>query len=233
MKFVKGDWVEITHYVDFHWEHWTAEHSNMCGKKGKITSVMKEDWTGEWFIEVEHRGKRLWFRPDHLIKVENYNIVFSEAVHDACEQLQKHESICKKLRDEILEGIFGEDNPRVKQKKLDEKAPEEKDELYDDWEEVTTKEVIPLPGNGGTMTDPDDSPKAIASRHRKKVRTKRGKIAAKTKSKGKSISDDWNISEEDLQELQEYMDNLPYQNSPTNDDYEYTYGDEDDTDWFT
>ena len=229
-KFVKGDWVEICHYPDFKWEHWTVDHSNMCGKTGQITDTEVNPWTGDEHIEVDHRGKRQWFLPDHLIKVQNYNIVFSEAVHDACEQLQKHESICKRLRDEILEETFLE--PQAKSEVPPEKTEEEEEQLYDDWQEITTKEVIPLPGNGGTMTDPDDSPKAKANKHRKKVRTKRGKASAKAKRKSKSISDDWSISEEDLQELQEYMDTLPYQNSPT-DDYEYTYGDEDDTDWFT
>ena len=45
----------------------------------------------------------------------------------------------------------------------------------DDWEEVTTKEIIPLPGNGGTMTTPTD-PKAKANSHRKKVRKIKNKL---------------------------------------------------------
>jgi len=225
--FVKGDWVEICHYPDYRWEHWTSDHSNFCGKTGKVTDATKDDWTNECFVEVDHRGKRLWFRPDHLIKVKNYNVVFSEAVHDACEQLQRHESICKKLRDEILEEVFG-DEKKTESKAPPEMTQEEEDQLYEDWQEVTTKETIPLPGNGGTMTDP----KATASAHRKKVRTKRGKVAAKAKSKKGSVDDDWKISEEELKELQDYMDQLPYSN-PTSDDYEYFYGDDDDTDWFT
>lgn len=228
--FVKGDWVEVCHYADYRWEHWTSDHTNFCGKTGMVTDTSKDHWTGSEFIEVDHRGKRLWFRPDHLIKVKNYNVVFSEAVHEACEKLQKHESICKRLRDEILEEAFL--GPKEENSIPPEMTEEEEEQLYDDWQEITTKEVIPLPGNGGTMTDPDSTPKAKANSHRKKVRTKRGKIAAKAKSKKGSVDDDWKISEEELKELQDYMDQLPYSN-PTSDDYEYFYGDDDDTDWFT
>tara|TARA_B100000519_G_scaffold111926_1_gene96968 strand:+ start:1347 stop:2048 length:702 start_codon:yes stop_codon:yes gene_type:complete len=230
--FVKGNWVEICPYPDYRWEHWSVEHTNLCGKRGQITEVSTDKWTNSTFIEVDHRNQRLWFLPDHLIKVENYNIVFDEAVQEACERLQHHESVCKRLRDEILEGVFGEDKPEEELKKeLKEEVVEE--ELYDDWQEITTKEVIPLPGNGGTMTDPSDSPKSKANSHRKKVRTKRGKVASKAKSKKKPISDDWTISEEELEELQNYVDNLPYQQTTTDDDYEYFYGDDDDSDWFT
>ena len=231
--FVKGDWVEVQHRADYRWEHWSGAHTDMCGKTGQITNVDINKWTNDISIEVDHRGKRLWFLPDHLIKVENYNQVFDEAVADACEKLQQHESLCKRLRDEILEGYFGEDKPEENTKEI--LSTEEEDSIFEDWHEVTTKEVIPLPGNGGTMTDPYDTPKSSANTHRKKVRTKRSKVAKKAAGKKKSIKDDWDITEEELEELQEYMDNLPYSGTPSNDvDYDYLYeGDEDDTDWFT
>jgi len=231
--FVKGDWVEIQHRADYRWEHWTGKHTDMCKKTAEVVDVNKGDWVDETYIEVDHRGKRLWFLPDHLIKVENYNQVFDEAVAVACEKLQQHESLCKKLRDEILEGYFGEDKPEENTKEI--LSTEEEDGIFEDWHEVTTKEVIPLPGNGGTMTDPYDTPKSSANTHRKKVRTKRSKVAKKAAGKKKSIKDDWEITEEELEALQEYMDNLPYSGTPTSPtDYDYLYeGDEDDTDWFT
>jgi len=233
--FVKGNWVEIQPRADYRWEHWTSLHTDLCGKRGQVTDISGDNWTNEVFIEVDHRGKRAWFLPDHLIRVENYNLVFSEAVQDACERLQSHESVCKRLRDEILEGYFCEDKPeesKLEEKMIEEKVLEEVEELYDDWQEVTTKEVIALPGNGGTMTDPSDEPKAKANNHRKKARTKRGKVSSKASAKKKSISADWSISEEELEELQEYIDTLPHQATPT-DDYDYFYGDDDDSDWFT
>ena len=229
--FVKGDWVEICHYPDYHWEHWTAKHNDFCGKTGTITDTSTGTWTDDEFVEVEHRGKRLWFRPDHLIKVKNYNIVFDEAVHDACEQLQRHESICKKLRDEILEEVFG-DEKKTESKAPPEMTQEEEDQLYEDWQEVTTKETIPLPGNGGTMTDP----KATASAHRKKVRTKKTKVAQRAQKKAQNLGshDLSDMDEEEIEELLQYLGN--YYPSDTNKDVDYDYlydGDDDDTGWFT
>jgi hypothetical protein len=217
--FVKGDFVQVTPNVDWKWDQWKIDHTNLCNKTCKVVDTNYEKWTDQLFIEVEHRGKRLWFLDRHLIKVDNYEEVFQESIHRACEELQRHEEICKKLRDEILDGVFGTDTAKEKTKK-------EEEELYDDWHEVTTKEVIPLPGNGGTMTTSPD-PKASADTNRKKIRKikKIGKkmSSKKTNSTG-SLSSTWTLSEEELQELQDYIDELPYvSQSDSSGDIDYGY----------
>tara|TARA_R100000700_G_C3142629_1_gene123943 strand:- start:133 stop:834 length:702 start_codon:yes stop_codon:yes gene_type:complete len=231
-NFVKGDWVEVCPHPDYRWEHWSQKNSDLCGKTGKVVDTSEGDWVDEIYVEIEYRGQRVWFKDDQLIKVDNYEVIFSEAVHEACEQLQKHEAICKKLRDEILRGVFGEDLEEPKQ----ELRPTNEIFDDDDWEEVTTKEVIPLPGNGGTMTTPTD-PKSQADSHRKKVRKIKnlGKKIVK-KDANQKISGSWTLTEEEIQDLQEYLDSLPLSSPPNQAgdyDYQYDYGDDDDSDWFT
>jgi hypothetical protein len=226
-KFVKGDWVEVRPHPDYSWEHWSQENSKLCGKTGKIAKITEGDWVDEVYIEVEYRGSRVWFKDDHLIKVENYELIFSEAVHEACEQLQRHEKICKRLRDEILHEVFGEENTELE--KLEFKDIEPDDQFFGDWEEVTTKEIIPLPGNGGTMTTPKDpDPKAQASSHRKKVRKLKNLGSKKIikKDASKNLTDSWTLSDEEIKELEDYLDTLPYSNIPSQaGDYDYEYDD--------
>jgi hypothetical protein len=228
-QFVKGDWVEVCPHPDYSWEHWSQENSNLCGKAGKITGIMEGDWVDEIYIEVEYRGKKAWFKDNHLIKVKKYEKIFIEAIHDACEQLQRHERICKRLRDEILHEVFGEEDTELEKPEYKDIEPAN-DNIFDDWEEVTTKEVIPLPGNGGTMTTPKDTdPKATANTHRKKVRKIKSFGSKKKiikKNAQKNLTDSWVLSDEEIKELEDYLDSLPYSNTPnqTNDyDYEYEF----------
>ena len=228
--FVKGDWVEVCPYPDYSWEHWSQENTDMCKKRGKITGIMKGEWVDETYIEVEYRGVRTWFRDDHLIKVENYEHIFSESIHEACEQLQKNEAICKRLRDEILEGVFGDGtSPQV--------SNDDEESIFEDWQEVTTKEVIPLPGNGGTMTTPSD-PKASADDRRKKIRNikKLGKKISNKKTNKQqasgSLSSSWSLTDEELQDLQDYIDSLPWLDSfDSSGDIDFNYNFEYDDDW--
>ena len=226
-KFVKGDWVQVCPYPDYSWEQWTQENSNLCGKTAEITKITEGEWVNEIYIEIEYRGVRVWFKDSNLIKVKNYEIIRSEAIHEACERVQRHEKVCKKLRDEILHGIFApegaEDLPEYK-------SIEQQDDLFNDWEELTTKEVIPLPGNGGTMTSPDDhEPKAAADSHRKKARKIKSLGAKKKiikKSSQKKLVDSWTLSDEDIKELEEYLETLPYSSNPNQSgDYDYEYDD--------
>ena len=227
-KFVKGDWVEVCPYPDYNWEQWAQENSDLCGKTGKITKITEGDWVDETYIEVEYRGNRIWFKDSQLIKVKNYTIIFSEAIHEACEKLQRHEKICKKLRDEILHEVFGDES--IEMEKPEYRDIEQQEKLFSDWEELTTKEIIPLPGNGGTMTSPDDAdPKAAADSHRKKAR-KIKSLGAKKKiiKKGsqKKLVDSWTLSDEDIKELEEYLETLPYSSNPNQSgDYDYEYDD--------
>ena len=86
------------------------------------------------------------------------------------------------------------------------------------------------------MTTPAE-PKSQADNHRKKVRKIKnlGKKIIK-KDANQKISGSWTLTEEEIQDLQEYLDSLPLSSPPsqTGDyDYQYDYGDDDDSDWFT
>ena len=233
--FVKGDWVEIIPRPDFGWEQWSLENSNLCGKTAKIVKITEGDWVNEIYIEVEYRGKRIWFRDNHLIKVDNYEEIFSEAIHEAAHQLNETERISKKLRDEILTDVFGDDTLELERFGEEDTQPIP-DELFDDWEAVTTEEIIPLPGDGGTMTTPKDpdsnDPKAMADQKRKKVRkiktfSKKKKIIKKKKTSS-SLIDSWTLSEEEIKDLENYLDSISDIGKPnTAGPYDYEYFDSD------
>lgn len=221
---VKGDFVQVNLSRDWSYSEWTVDHNDFCDKVCKVVNTDYEKWTDQFFLELEYRGKRLWFRADHVIKVDNYEVVFSESLHEAIHQLNETERICKKLRDEILSEAFGEGPPQKPEEFEDE------DSIFDDWEEVTTKEVIPLPGNGGTMTTTTTAkdPKATADANRKKIRKIKNigkKISKKKKaSTSGSLASSWTLTEEEMEELQDYIDSLPYSNGAGGDiDYYYGY----------
>ena len=118
--FVKGDYVQVCPYPDYSWDQWSDEHNKLCKKTCKIIEVNLEQWTNQLFIKVEHRGEHIWFLDSHLIKVDNYEEVFQENIHEAVHQLNETERICKKLRDEILAEAFGCE-PAVEEKEAEEK----------------------------------------------------------------------------------------------------------------
>ena len=221
--FVKGNLVQVCSRRDWNWDQWSAKHDEFCDKKCNVIDVKFEQWTNQLFIEIEHRGERLWFLDSHLIKVENYDEVTSEALHDAVYKLNETERVCKKVRDEILSGIFDPDQDGTKDKqeftKIGDVDPK-------DWEEVTTKEVISLPGNGGTMTTPED-PKMIANTNRTKIRKIKSlgkKISKKSSLKPSgSLSSDWTLTDEEIEELQNYIDALPDNTTSTSGDFDINY----------
>jgi hypothetical protein len=217
--FVKGDYVQVCPYADWKWDQWSVENTRLCGKTCKVVSMDYQQWTNQLFINVEHRGKRVWFLDHHLIKVENYEEVFQEGIHEAAHQLNETERICKKLRDEILSDVFGtDDNSEDKKDELFE------DTLEEDWENATTKEVIPLPGNAGVMKNIPD-PKTAANENRKKIRKIKsiGKKMAKKQNPSGSLADAWSLSDEELEDLQDYLDSLPYSNPNSAGDVDYYY----------
>ena len=222
--FVKGNFVKVQPSVDWKWDQWSVKHTNLCDKVCTVTDIKYESWVNQLFVEVEDSsGERLWFLDHHLIIVDNYDEIYFESIQKACEQLQHHESICKKLRDEILDGVF---NPYTDEQSRDVES-EEADSIFDDWQEVTTKEVIPLPGNGGTMTTPSD-PKATADDARKKIRRIKSlgkKIVKKDNSKmSGSLTSSWTLSDEELEELQDYIESLPDLSTSTTGGRDIDYG---------
>jgi hypothetical protein len=225
--FVKGDYVQVCPQLDWQWDQWGSQHTKLCDKICSVVDVKLEQWTNQLFVEVEHRNERVWFLDRHLIKVKNYNEIFSEAIHEAAYKLNETERLSKKLRDEILTEVFTPEDERNKCSPKEQKDIEEElDNIFDDWEEVTTKEVIPLPGNGGTMTTPKD-PKASANAKRKKIRKIKSfgnkKVKKRKIRSPGSLSSDWSLSEEEMKELQDYVDSLPYTPPNTSGDFEIDY----------
>ena len=234
--FVKGNIVQVTPTIDCTWDQWSADHSQLCDKICDVVDVKYESWTNQTFVEVSYRGKQLWFLDRHLIIVDDYEEIYYESIHKACEELQRQERICKNLRDEILSDVFTPEEYRVEDKESKSQQESDIDNIFDDWEEVTTKEVIPLPVNGGIMTSPSD-PKATADENRKKIRRIKSlgkKIVKKDKSKmSGSLSSSWTLTEEELQELQDYIDSLPDLATTTTDsrDIDYGWDDQWDGEW--
>ena len=58
----------------------------------------------------------------------------------------------------------------------------------------------------------------------------------KKKSSTKKLTDSWTLTDDEIKELEDYLDTLPYSNPPNQaGDYDYDYGngDDDDSGWFT
>jgi len=217
-KFFKGDFAKVVPYPDYSWEHWDDANTKLCKKVCKILKVQDDvDWVDEIFVEVEFGTTTAWFKDSHLVKIDDYNEVFHQNMKKACEDLARHEAICKKLRDEILEEVFiGEQ--KEKDKKYEDIAPDDQFFDEDDWQEVTTKEIIPLPGNGGTMTSVPD-PKKSANTRRKSIRSKikqRAKKHTQAVSSSSGSTDVWSLTEEDIDELEEYLGSFPFVGGPPN-----------------
>jgi len=225
--FVKGNFVKVQPGVDWKWDQWSNKHTNLCDKVCTVVDIKYESWVNQLFVEVESKsGERLWFLDHHLIIVDDYEEIYFESIHKACEQLQHHEGICKKLRDEILYDIFTPEELRASHDEKS-KLENEVDNIFNDWEENTTKEIIPLPGLGGTMTNPP-TPKSSADDARKKIRRIKSlgkKISKKDKSTmSGSLTSSWTLSDEELEELQDYIDSLPDTATSTTGGRDIDYG---------
>ena len=121
----------------------------MIGKPCEVISAQEsKTQTGVTYLRVKYGKHEAWIIDSYCIKVDNYDIIYSENLKQACDTLQEHERICKKLRDEILEGVFGE---------VEKEQEKEEDVLYEDWENQKTKEIIPLPGSNTKKMNIDTS----------------------------------------------------------------------------
>ena len=142
--FYKGDWVEVSNKIKW-WKHWRRSNNNIPGNPCEVIDV-KESKTspGVIFLRIKYKNKEAWALDSFCIKIKKYDVIYDESFKQACDELQRHEKICKGLRDDILREVFS-DPP--KEKEYEDICTDESDEeLYSDWEEVTTKECVPLPG---------------------------------------------------------------------------------------
>jgi len=237
-KFVKGDYVQITPRPDYSWEHWTEAHTNLCDKICRVVKVTEGDWVGEVYVEVEYRGTRVWFRDNQMIKVKKSNEIYDDVLKEAIHNLNKREDMFKKMRDEILEDIFGEPRKEETDKLIEEPAidPDPDDQFFDDWEEQTTKDIIPLPGRDPvTEEDPKaqssgDDPKSKKTKFSKSKMRKLKSLGKKKKLYSSPGAGTWVLSDEDMEELEKFIDSLPTLNDAdsTDDfDFEYFFGEHD------
>ena len=110
-----------------------------------------KSYSGVIFLRIRYKGKEAWALDSYCIKVKKYDIIYDESIKRACDQLQRHEEICKKLRDDILRDVFSE--PEKEDEEICTNEEEQEEQLFSEWEDVKTKECIPLPGKGSSMID--------------------------------------------------------------------------------
>lgn len=174
-----GNWVEITPQSDDKWDYWKNKHEMMKGGFAEIERVEPSKDGQQMFYYVRDLdGRATWFLDRHLILTQKQDRRFIDNMRQACEKLQEHERVCKKLLHEMLNDVFGED--RKEEEPL--LSKEEQEEFFDDWEEEDTAEYIALPG-GGVMVNPNYN-NGIKKTKSSKKRTKT-KIRKKTKTKSK------------------------------------------------
>ena len=162
-RFVKGDWVRIQPHPDFYWNYWTDKHTAFCDKVVEVvrTEPSKNN-KNVIFIGVRHfsDGKSVWFQDKHCIAEESYDRVFAANMQRAVDKLNEYEATAKKCRDDILRHVFGEESTEEEPieefwcddddeffDEWDDEHCEEEDDFEEDWENVITKPVVPLPGS--------------------------------------------------------------------------------------
>lgn len=176
-----GNWVEITPQSDDKWDYWKNKHEMMKGGFAEIERIEpSKDGQQIFYYVRDLDGRATWFLDRHLILTQKQDRRFIDNMRQACEKLQEHERVCKKLLHEMLNDVFGEE--RKEEELL---SKEEQEEFFDDWEEEDTAEYIALPG-GGVMVNPNYNngiKKTKSSKKRKKTRIRK---KTKTKSKKKT-----------------------------------------------
>lgn len=214
MKIFKiGDWVEITPQTDRNWNYWKNKHELMKGSFAEVERVetSKDDQHIFYYVR-DLDGAATWFLDKHLILTQKQDRRFIQHMRDSCKRLQEHEKTCKRLQDEILEHVFGEEREEeLFEEYWGDEGVDLTDEIEEDWEDVITKPVVPLPGKSQTK---------YVKGANKKIKTrikKRSKIKTKSNSSTKQGNtnsgkvdtnsmdpSDWMTDDE----LQDYLDNV-------------------------
>ena len=200
-KFKLKNWVEITPQKDEKWQYWNNKHDSMKGAVAEIERIeSSKDGKQTFYYLRDLDGRATWFLDHHMILSHKQDRRFIDNMRKSCKELQKHEKLCKKLRDEILEEVFTDGNDDFFEEFWDEDAVDLTDDLEEDWETAVTKPVVPLPGKNAT-----------------KIRKKLKKTAKQSKVKTKQVSNnsgsintsnidptDWMTDEE----IQDYLDEI-------------------------
>tara|TARA_Y100000592_G_scaffold98692_1_gene172456 strand:- start:1391 stop:1927 length:537 start_codon:yes stop_codon:yes gene_type:complete len=143
-SFSKGDWVQVSNRIKW-WKYWKQTNNMMPGNVCEVVDIQhSRSQQGVIFLRIKYKNREAWALDSYCIKIEKYDIIHDENLKRACDNLQEYEKACKEARDDILRYVFSEYEPEKKYEDIH--ANEDNDELYSDWEEVTTKECVPLPG---------------------------------------------------------------------------------------
>jgi len=206
--FKVGDWVEITPQTDRNWSYWKDKHENMKGSFAEIERVeISSDKQHIFYYIRDFNGTGAWFLDRHLILTAKQDRRFVEHMRESCKKLQKHEKLCKKLRDEILEHVFGEEKEEQLDEFWDDDMIDITDDLDADWENVVTKPVVPLPGKSKRKT----KIRKTTKKNLKNKKPKKQNMKAKQKSKVDKDVDTSDMDPADWMtqdELQEYLDSV-------------------------
>jgi len=193
--------VEVTPQKDQKWEYWNNKHDMMKGKFAEIERVEKsKDGKSTFYYLRDLDGRATWFMDHHMILSHKQDRRFIENMRECCKQLQKHEKICKRLRDEILEDVFIDKDDKFLQEFWDDDAVDLTDDLEEDWEKVVTKPVVPLPGKNTTRI----------RKNLKRV-SKQNKVKTKHNTNSSGSIDTSNIDPADWMtddEIQDYLDDV-------------------------
>lgn len=200
-RFKIGNWVEVTPQKDQKWEYWNNKHDMMKGKFAEIERVEKsKDGKNTFYYLRDLDGRATWFLDHHMILSHKQDRRFIENMRECCKQLQKHEKLCKRLRDEILEDVFIDKDDKFLQEFWDDDAVDLTDDLEEDWETVVTKPVVPLPGKNTTRI----------RKNLKRV-SKHNKVKTKQNTNSSGSIDTSNIDPADWMtddEIQDYLDDV-------------------------
>ena len=200
-KFRVKDWVEITPQKDEKFQYWNNKHDRMKGKFAEIERIeTSQDGKQTFYYLRDLDGVATWFLDHHMILSHKQDRRFIDHMRKSCRELQRHEKLCKKLRDEILEEVFVDKDDDFFEEFWDDEAVDLTDDLEEDWETVVTKPVVPLPGKNTT-------------RIRKKLKrtAKQNKVKAKQTSSNSGNIDTSNIDPSDWmtdEEIQDYLDDI-------------------------
>ena len=148
-SFNKGDWVQVANRIKW-WKYWKPSNNMIPGNVCEVIDIKSSrSHQGVIFLRIKYKGREAWALDSYCIKVEKYDIIYDESIKRACDQLQEHERVCKKARDDILRHVFSEPEKQDEEIRTNE---EDEDQLYSEWEDVKTKECVPLPGAGKINT---------------------------------------------------------------------------------
>ena len=156
--FFIGEWVRVVPRPDPNCKHWTRKHSDFCNQVVEVKKVeSSKNFPNIVFLCLRHpKGKQLvWFLDRHCVVEENYDNVFIANMQRAVDKLNRYEKVAKKCRDDILREVFTPEEYRAEEvedwdqeffDEWDDDMCEMKDDFEEDWEDVVTKPIVPLPG---------------------------------------------------------------------------------------